>query len=157
MNNVREISFRVSTREHQVEFTGRSLSQDEATTAMNVFSSSIGAAYMDDQNDIVERMKTFFPSEKEEQEEDHPDNANYLDTGIKYKKVANGWMPTYRTRYQCTNKTCNNQGNRYVEEKAKTTKCHNCSERMELREATEIGFPNRDSYGNFFLAGDVVN
>ena len=152
----KKVMFQIHQEDSHVEFMGEGLSDDELETVINVFANAVGVSSTEEQPEqsIMDHLKGFFPPEVRAAEEDHPENANYLDTGIKYKKTANGWVPTYRARYTCTNRTCNNQGNRYVEKAATTTKCHNCGEKLNLRKSTDDGFPSKDAYGNFFLAGE---
>lgn len=156
---VKKINFKVSTQDKHIEFAGEGLADEELKSVVDVFATAVmsgEACEAPEDEDMIARLRGFLPPDIQVEEEDHPDNANYLETGIRHKKTANGWVPTYRVRYQCPNKVCNNTGNRYVEKDTKTTKCHNCSERMEIRQSTPEGFPNKDAYGNFYHAGDEI-
>ncbi|MDZ5608584.1 hypothetical protein U2I54_16155 [Bacillus pseudomycoides] len=70
-------------------------------------------------------------------------------TGIKHDD--NG-TPRYRTRYECS--LCGNRGNQYEYEGNKFTKCHNCEAKLKMEPATKKGFPERDGFGNFFVASE---
>lgn len=164
MEVLRTISFKINTTEKQIEFSGVGLTETETEKLVDAFSAVLteDMAYRMTHNESLEvnlePFRNFFPSELEQQEaeKDHPQNEYYQDTGIKYKRKNGDWQPTYRLRYVCTNPTCNNKGTHFVPEGTKTVKCHNCKERMDVREATSIGFPNKDSYNNFYHAGDEV-
>lgn len=68
-------------------------------------------------------------------------------TGIKHDEDG---TKRYRTRYQCP--LCGNRGNQYEYEENKFTKCHNCEAKLKIEPATKNGFPERDGFGNFFVA-----
>ncbi|MGN4611805.1 hypothetical protein ACTFOZ_04910 [Bacillus cereus group sp. MYBK71-2] len=70
-------------------------------------------------------------------------------TGIKYDDEG---TPRYRTRYECC--MCGNRGNQYEYKENKFTKCHNCNAKLKIVPATKTGFPERDSFGNFYVAND---
>ncbi|MGI8277345.1 hypothetical protein [Bacillus mycoides] len=70
-------------------------------------------------------------------------------TGIKYDEQG---IPKYRTRYECC--MCGNRGNQYEYEGNKFTKCHNCNAKLKIAPATKMGFPERDAFGNFYVAND---
>ncbi|PEA87485.1 hypothetical protein [Bacillus thuringiensis] len=70
-------------------------------------------------------------------------------TGIKYDDEG---KPRYRTRYDCC--MCGNRGNQYEYEGNKFTKCHKCNAKLKIVQATKNGFPERDAFGNFYVAND---
>ena len=70
-------------------------------------------------------------------------------TGIKYDDEG---TPRYRTRYECC--MCGNRGNQYEYEGNKFTKCHNCNAKLKIVPATKKGLPERDAFGNFYVAND---
>lgn len=70
-------------------------------------------------------------------------------TGIKYDDEG---TPRYRTRYECC--MCGNRGNQYEYKENKFTKCHKCNAKLKIVPATKKGFPERDSFGNFYVAND---
>lgn len=70
-------------------------------------------------------------------------------TGIKYDDEG---APKYRTRYECC--MCGNRGNQYEYEGNKFTKCHKCNMKLKIVQATKKGFPERDAFGNFYVAND---
>ncbi|SCC32444.1 Uncharacterized protein BCZB5J_02580 [Bacillus cereus] len=70
-------------------------------------------------------------------------------TGIKYDDEG---TPRYRTRYECC--MYGNRGNQYEYEGNKYTKCHKCNAKLKIVPATKKGLPERDSFGNFYVAND---
>jgi len=70
-------------------------------------------------------------------------------TGIKYDEEGN---PRYRTRYECC--MCGNRGNQYEYKENKFTKCHKCNAKLKIVQATKNGFPERDAFGNFYVANE---
>lgn len=81
-------------------------------------------------------------------EKEEADPAHWK-TGIKYDDEG---TPRYRTRYECC--MCGNRGNQYEYKENKFTKCHKCNAKLKIEHATEKGFPERDSFGNFYVAND---
>ena len=79
-------------------------------------------------------------------EEEAPD---FWETGIKVRDGVN----CYKTRYTCPE--CRKKGNHYVPEELEAVECHSCNEKMQKIPATTEGFPQRDGWGNFFVAGEV--
>lgn len=82
---------------------------------------------------------------KEKEEAD----PTHWKTGIKYDDEG---TPRYRTRYECC--MCGNRGNQYEYEGNKFTKCHNCNAKLKIVPATKKGLPERDAFGNFYVAND---
>lgn len=74
---------------------------------------------------------------------------DYFKTGIQYRDWNGEQVPTYKTSYFCPN---GHQGRRYVKEDATFVFCHSCSKRLKIRDAHKDGFPNRDTFGNFYIA-----
>ncbi|MGE7114347.1 hypothetical protein [Lysinibacillus sp. NPDC047702] len=76
-------------------------------------------------------------------------------TGI---KVEDDGTNRYRAYYWCE---CGSKGKRYVNEKDEIVNCRDCGQEMVLEAATlnyqENGLPERDSFGNFFIAREMVN
>ncbi|MEH7459593.1 hypothetical protein V7183_20980 [Bacillus sp. JJ1127] len=70
-------------------------------------------------------------------------------TGIKYDDEG---KERYRTCYECP--LCGNRGNQYEYKENKFTKCHKCNAKIKIEPATEKGFPNRDAFGNFYVANE---
>ncbi|PGZ33022.1 hypothetical protein COE54_20545 [Bacillus cereus] len=97
---------------------------------------------------IVEVNRSSFPIEEiakiTKKEEADP---IHWKTGIKYDEEGN---PRYRTRYECC--MCGNRGNQYEYKEHKFTKCHKCNAKLKIVQATENGFPERDAFGNFYVA-----
>lgn len=86
------------------------------------------------------------PDPVKEKEEADP---THWKTGIKYDDEG---TPRYRTRYECC--MCGNRGNQYEYEGNKFTKCHNCNAKLKIVPARKKGLPERDSFGNFYVAND---
>lgn len=80
-----------------------------------------------------------------------PEDKTYFVTGI---KEFNG-INHYKCRCYCNNPKCKLEINRFVEEGKKTINCKGCQRQMEIRPATEKGFPERDKYGNFYIAQTI--
>ncbi|KMQ12765.1 hypothetical protein ACU80C_11970 [Bacillus mycoides] len=99
---------------------------------------------------IVEVNRSSFPVEEiakiTKKEEADP---IHWKTGIKYDEEGN---PRYRTRYECC--MCGNRGNQYEYKENKFTKCHKCNAKLKIVQATKNGFPERDAFGNFYVAND---
>ncbi|PFF53596.1 hypothetical protein [Bacillus cereus] len=99
---------------------------------------------------IVEVNRSSFPVEEiakiTKKEEADP---IHWKTGIKYDEEGN---PRYRTRYECC--MCGNRGNQYEYKENKFTKCHKCNAKLKIVQATKNGFPERDAFGNFYVANE---
>ncbi|MGN4777493.1 hypothetical protein [Bacillus cereus group sp. MYBK217-2] len=99
---------------------------------------------------IVDVNRSSFPVEEiakiTKKEETNPPHWK---TGIKYDDEG---KPRYRTRYECC--MCGNRGNQYEYEGNKFTKCHKCNAKLKIVQAMENGFPERDAFGNFYVAND---
>ncbi|MFE9078695.1 hypothetical protein [Bacillus mobilis] len=99
---------------------------------------------------IVEVNRSSFPMEEiakiTKKEEADP---IHWKTGIKYDDEG---TPRYRTRYDCC--MCGNRGNQYEYEGNKFTKCHKCNAKLKIVPATKKGLPERDAFGNFYVAND---
>ncbi|MBG0962457.1 hypothetical protein [Bacillus sp. SRB1LM] len=99
---------------------------------------------------IVEVNRSSFPMEEiakiTQKEETDP---IHWKTGIKYDDEG---TPRYRTRYECC--MCGNRGNQYEYEGNKFTKCHKCNAKLKIVPATKKGLPERDTFGNFYVAND---
>lgn len=80
------------------------------------------------------------------------DDPEYFKTGIKDKEG----VKHYKTRYFCKNRKCGHKGNHYLPEGTEFTYCHQCEEKLLVREASKDGFPNRDEWGNFYVADRPV-
>jgi hypothetical protein len=76
------------------------------------------------------------------------DEPDHYKTGIKEKDG----VKHYKTRYFCKNSECGHKGNHYLPEGSESTYCRECNDRLKIREASEEGFPNRDAWGNFYIA-----
>ncbi|MGG1442367.1 hypothetical protein ABE354_09930 [Brevibacillus laterosporus] len=78
--------------------------------------------------------------------------SDYLTTGI--KEDSNG-TKRYKLRYECP--ICMNKGVHYIYKNSTETWCHACGSKMPIKSAHKEGFPNRDSHGNFYRAGDYYD
>lgn len=69
-------------------------------------------------------------------------------------KVRKDQTYGYQTYYICP--MCKNKGKRFAGQFDKFVFCHTCNFRMHKKDATDVGFPEKDSYGNYFVAGDFI-
>ena len=76
-------------------------------------------------------------------------NKDYHATGIKHKVYAGEITPMYRVRCDCPK--CGNKGNHYILENRKDIACYECRASLLVEEAAGK-FPERDEWGNFFIA-----
>ncbi|OME55603.1 hypothetical protein BSK59_14115 [Paenibacillus odorifer] len=76
------------------------------------------------------------------------DQPEFVKTGI---KIRDG-KPLYRLRYKCY--ACYDKSTLYVFESTKSIWCRRCNHELKVELATGNPFPSRDSFGNFFVAGD---
>ncbi|MFJ5716552.1 hypothetical protein [Neobacillus sp. NPDC093127] len=74
-------------------------------------------------------------------------DTSFWETGIKLKEG----IKCYRTRYDCPH--CGNKGKRYLPFEEEIIACHSCESELKKRPAADSGFPDRDSFGNYFIAG----
>lgn len=58
----------------------------------------------------------------------------------------------YQTYYICPK--CKNRGKRFIPKHATHTNCHSCFNQMRIKSASLKGFPNKDKFGNIFVAGE---
>lgn len=79
-------------------------------------------------------------------------NQNFHETGIKHKLYGGEIVPFYRVRWECPK--CGDKGNHYGPENIKQMFCYNCNAALLVRPAAGK-FPNRDDWGNFFLADEL--
>lgn len=77
------------------------------------------------------------------------DQPDYLRTGIKIREDG---IQLFRCHYYCF--ACFHRGTHYIYPNSKTTYCHKCQHQLKVYPAHPDGFPNRDTFGNFFRAGD---
>ncbi|WP_235615618.1 hypothetical protein [Brevibacillus reuszeri] len=70
-------------------------------------------------------------------------------TGI---KIDGDGRKRYRCRYHCV--ICSNQATHYVFEGSVDVRCNSCRATMPVKSAHPEGFPNRDTYGTFYRAGE---
>ncbi|MCU5537269.1 hypothetical protein OCB04_15140 [Bacillus cereus] len=99
---------------------------------------------------IINENRSSFPVEEiakvTKKEEANP---THWKTGIKYDDEG---KPRYRVRYDCC--MCGNRGNQYEYKENKFTKCHKCNAKLKVLPATKTGLPERDSFGNFYVANE---
>ncbi|MGN5651020.1 hypothetical protein [Bacillus sp. Brlt_9] len=82
-------------------------------------------------------------------EHNYPHSIDLL--GVKVRKDD---TYGYQTYYICP--MCKNKGKRFAGQFDKFVFCHQCNFRMNKMNATSVGFPEIDSYGNYFVAGDFI-
>ncbi|MGM1044718.1 MAG: hypothetical protein ACQEXX_01090 [Bacillota bacterium] len=76
------------------------------------------------------------------------EQLNSIYTGIKIKDGKQ----LYKLHYKCP--ACYNKGSHYIYHESTNTWCHRCRHEMPVSPAHPEGFPNRDTFGNYFRAGD---
>lgn len=69
------------------------------------------------------------------------------------KRIIRG-VYHYQTYYVCTR--CKQKGKGYIKENDKQVQCYNCHQYMKVRNATDKGFPDADTFGNVFIAGEFI-
>ena len=124
------------------ELTGE---KQEDDTAENKQSHSKKLPKLNSERTLSQSLADKFDGIKTEDLSDEPDHYK---TGI---KVKDG-VKHYKTRYFCKNSQCGHQGNHYLPEGTEDTYCRECNGRLKVREASGEGFPNRDAWGNFYIA-----
>lgn len=60
----------------------------------------------------------------------------------------------YQTYYVCPK--CKQKGKGYIKENDIHVQCYNCHQYMKVRNATDKGFPDADTFGNVFIAGEFI-
>lgn len=77
------------------------------------------------------------------------DQPEFVITGI---KIDPDGRKRYRCRYHCV--ICYQKGTHYIYEGSSEVRCHSCRVGMPVKAAHPEGFPNRDTKGNFYRAGE---
>lgn len=104
-----------------------------------------------DTEEIKEQMIKGFENNVEElaatykEQNDQPD---FVRTGIKVRNNKN----YYRLHYRCY--ACYDKNSLYIPNDTKYVWCRRCNQQLDVQLATNDPFPARDSFGNFFVAGD---
>jgi hypothetical protein len=80
------------------------------------------------------------------------DQPEWVRTGIKTDQDG---RKRYRCRYHCV--ICNYKANIYIFENTTEIRCYSCGMAMPVSPANPKGFPNQDTHGNFFRAGDYYD
>lgn len=158
---LRSISFVIKNKMQQIEFKATGIDDQNFTEVVKTFTgiTTEDLAFVPAEAPInfADTLLKFLPKNVREDLPDHPENALYQETGVKYRRDKTNpeeWIPAYRTRYTCTNHTCKQRGTHFIPASVKKVKCHNCREELDVRDASPEGFPNKDEYNNFFFAGD---
>lgn len=102
----------------------------------------------DIRNQLIEGL-TIHKDELEETYHATTDQPDFVYSGIKIRPDG---TKTYKLHYKC--EACWNTGNHYVYETSKVTWCHRCQHEMKVIPATPQGFGFRDTFGNYFVAGE---
>ncbi|MCY9334088.1 hypothetical protein MOF01_07950 [Bacillus spizizenii] len=76
-------------------------------------------------------------------------DPEHWETGVKERDGENH----YRTYFECPN--CRKTGKRYVTKNTEFVHCRKCDTKLKKVDATEAGFPERDTFGNFFRAYEL--
>lgn len=77
------------------------------------------------------------------------DQPVWVKTGIKIDPEG---RRRYKCRYHCV--ICNIRATHYIFEGSAEIKCHSCKAGMPVFSASPEGFPNRDTHGNYYRAGE---
>lgn len=88
-------------------------------------------------------------TELKETYETNEEVPEWIKTGI---KIDEDERKRYRCRYHCV--ICNNKGTHYIYEGSSEIRCHSCKMDMPVKPAHPEGFPNQDTHGNFYRAGE---
>lgn len=109
-----------------------------------------------------EKAKTIIKDKKEEDKEEvesrSPTTENFANKEEEYRKkdlsvrTGSGNEKLYQTYYICPK--CKDKNKKYIPRYAVVIQCKNCFHRMRIKNASLKGFPNKDKYGNIFVAGD---
>ncbi|MEK3917301.1 hypothetical protein [Paenibacillus sp. FSL H7-0331] len=106
-------------------------------------------------NEIREQLTQAYEDNKEEIEttyKERNDQPEFVRTGI--KQDSDG-TKRYRLHYKCV--ACWNKENHFVFFDSKKTWCHKCQHEMVVLPAHPEGFPNHDTFQNFFRAGEFYD
>lgn len=123
------------------------LTNDKQTRKLPIIDENRSSFPMEDVVKITKKKDE--PGTQDRVEKKEEADPIHWTTGIKYD--AEG-APKYRTRYECC--MCGNRGNQYEYKENKFTKCHKCNVKLKIVPATKKGFPERDAFGNFYVAND---
>lgn len=77
------------------------------------------------------------------------DQPDYYKTGI----IEEGGIKKYKCRMHCE---CGNNQNLYISKDSKKVECPKCGKVHQKRDAKKQGFPARDKWGNYFIAGNFI-
>ncbi|MGG1014815.1 hypothetical protein ABE169_06510 [Bacillus subtilis] len=77
------------------------------------------------------------------------EDPEHWETGIKERDGEKH----YRTYFECP--SCRKTGKRYVTKSTEFVHCRKCDTKLKKVDATEAGFPERDTFGNFFRAHEL--
>lgn len=117
------------------------------TRKLPIISENRGSFPLEDVAKITKKKDAPCTSDQEKKQETA--DPIHWKTGIKHDEDG---TPRYRTRYECP--LCGNRGNQYEYKENKFTKCHNCNAKIKIEPATKKGFPDRDAFGNFYVANE---
>lgn len=146
-----------------IDMEGQEISEVERLTILSqVFKAVMVekdlAEMIDDYIKIGQAYKEFFkevdniePSDREPLELDlrYNDQPDYYKTGI----IEEDGTEKYKCRMHCE---CGNNQNLYINKDSKKVDCPNCGKVHQKRDAKKQGFPARDKWGNYFIAGNFI-
>lgn len=112
-------------------------------TAYKKFYSSVKSEEPTDRKPLD--LKLRYP-ENEGKEDDKPDHYK---SGI----IEEDGKKKYKCRLHCE---CGTNKNLYMDKTLRTIQCPACSKVHQVRDAKEAGFPTRDGWGNYFIAGKFI-
>ncbi|WP_456364347.1 hypothetical protein [Priestia aryabhattai] len=73
---------------------------------------------------------------------------------MRYKTTGNGQVKIYQTYYKCANKGCQTERKVFIQEGQQYVYCAKCHRKMKVKSASFKGFPNKDCFGNIYVAGN---
>lgn len=146
-----------------IDMEGQEISEVERLTILSqVFKAVMMekdlAGMIDDYIKIGQAYKEFFkeadniePSDREPLELDlrYNDQPDYYKTGI----IEEDGTKKYKCRMHCD---CGNNQNLYISKDSKKVDCPKCGKVHQKRDAKKQGFPTRDKWGNYFIAGNFI-
>ncbi|QJX80038.1 hypothetical protein [Priestia megaterium] len=156
---------KVITKEEMVEshkkyFKG-TLSRDNEQLLSNEMNN---VTTIKDENSVQDGQHRKLEVEKKETYNNSFSNSNSqlvystsqpVDYSKQIKDTGDGITTTYQTYYICTNDRCRNKGKHFIPKGREYITCHNknCRKKLKVRPATSKGFPHKDTFGNYFVAG----
>lgn len=73
---------------------------------------------------------------------------------MRYKTTGNGQVKIYQTYYKCASKGCQTERKIFIQKDQQYVYCAKCHRKMKVKSASFKGFPNKDCFGNIYVAGN---